>query len=630
MQYLRQSTASQSVLIGPFVDSTNGVDAETGLTVANTDVRLSANGGNMAAKNSGGGTHDEAGWYAITLDATDTATVGRLQLSVAVAGALPVFAEFQVLEEAVYDALFASSAPGYVANAPVNVAQFGGTNGAFSAGRPEVNATHWGGTAVASAVVSANAVQISGDGAAADNAEAFFDGTGYAGTNNVIPTVTNLTNLPAAAATAAELAKVPKSDGTATWNATALASINAEADAAIETYHLDHLLAADYDPASKPGVSTALLNELVESDSGVSRFTANALEQAPTGGSAPTAGEIADAVWEEAIAAHSGTSGSTAEALNAAGSAGDPWTTQLPGAYGAGSAGKIVGDNINATVSSRSSHSAADVWAVATRILTAGTNIALAKGTGVTGFNDLDAAGVRSAVGMASANLDTQLSAKQATFTSATGVTFPSNFGALGINGSGHVSRVTLADTVTTNTDMRGTDNAATAASLATTDGKVDTINSNVSTLLLRITSTLFAGITSLGQWLGLLAGKQAGNSTARTELRATGAGSGAFDETTDSQEAIRDSAATAANLATLQAAVDGKPTLAQILAGGDVDGFTLEQTLKLCLAALAGKLGGADTTEVTIRAADDSKTRITATVTAAGNRTVVTLDASG
>ena len=35
------------------------------------------------------------------------------------------------------------------------------------------------------------------DSTAADNAEAFFDGTGYAGTGNVIPTVTTLTNLPA-------------------------------------------------------------------------------------------------------------------------------------------------------------------------------------------------------------------------------------------------------------------------------------------------------------------------------------------------------------------------------------------------------------------------------------------------
>jgi hypothetical protein len=42
--------------------------------------------------------------------------------------------------------------------------------------------------------VLADSVAISGDTGAADNAESFFDGTGYAGTNNVIPTVTNLTN----------------------------------------------------------------------------------------------------------------------------------------------------------------------------------------------------------------------------------------------------------------------------------------------------------------------------------------------------------------------------------------------------------------------------------------------------
>lgn len=69
----------------------------------------------------------------------------------------------------------------------------------------------------------------------------------------------------------------------------------------------------------------------------------------------------------------------------------------------------------------------------------------------------------------------------------------------------------------------------------------LSTLQSDVTTLLGRITSTLFSGITSLGQWLGLFAGKQTGNSTARTEIRATGAGSGTFDETTDSLEALRD-----------------------------------------------------------------------------------------
>jgi hypothetical protein len=54
-------------------------------------------------------------------------------------------------------------------------------------------------------------------------------------------------------------------------------------NAALEALHLDHLLAVTYDPASKPGAADALLNELVESDAGVSRFTANALEEGPSG-----------------------------------------------------------------------------------------------------------------------------------------------------------------------------------------------------------------------------------------------------------------------------------------------------------------------------------------------------------
>lgn len=71
-------------------------------------------------------------------------------------------------------------------------------------------------------------------------------------------------------------------------------------------------------------------------------------------------------------------------------------------------------------------------------------------------------------------------------------------------------------------------------------------------------------------------------------------------------------------------------PTLAQILAGGDFDGYTLEQFGKLVLAALAGKLSGAGTATEVFRAADDSKDRITATVDSSGNRTAITLDATG
>lgn len=59
-----------------------------------------------------------------------------------------------------------------------------------------------------------------------------------------------------------------------------------------------------------------------------------------------------DQVWDEPITEHLN-AGSTGAALNAAGAAGDPWSTALPGVYGAGTAGFIIGTNINATISSR-------------------------------------------------------------------------------------------------------------------------------------------------------------------------------------------------------------------------------------------------------------------------------------
>ena len=61
-------------------------------------------------------------------------------------------------------------------------------------------------------------------------------------------------------------------------------------------------------------------------------------------------GALVAAVWDGAISGHT-TSGTFGAALNAAGSAGDPWATALPGAYGAGTAGYIVGNGISATFS---------------------------------------------------------------------------------------------------------------------------------------------------------------------------------------------------------------------------------------------------------------------------------------
>lgn len=80
--------------------------------------------------------------------------------------------------------------------------------------------------------------------------------------------------------------------------------------------------------------------------------TGEALNNAGAGGTPPTVSEIVNGVWDEDITTHSDPD-SAGEALQAAGSAGDPWITALPGAYSSGQAGKILGDNLNATISSR-------------------------------------------------------------------------------------------------------------------------------------------------------------------------------------------------------------------------------------------------------------------------------------
>lgn len=102
------------MIIGSFIDDTDFKTPETGLTIANTDIKLMKDGAASVNKNSGGATHRINGDYSITLDATDTNTVGELRVSVDVAGALPVWKTFQVIEEATYDLKYSSGATGDV------------------------------------------------------------------------------------------------------------------------------------------------------------------------------------------------------------------------------------------------------------------------------------------------------------------------------------------------------------------------------------------------------------------------------------------------------------------------------------------------------------------------------------
>src|SRR3972149_4390780 len=140
--WLKQSTAV-TLKIGPFVDSTDGNTAETALTIAQADVRLSKNGGNIAHKTEATScTHDELGMYDCPVDATDTGTLGRLDLVVAETGALVVRHTYMVVPANVWDSLFGADA------LQVDVAQWLGTAVATPtvAGVPEVDLTHVAGT----------------------------------------------------------------------------------------------------------------------------------------------------------------------------------------------------------------------------------------------------------------------------------------------------------------------------------------------------------------------------------------------------------------------------------------------------------------------------------------------------
>lgn len=109
MRFLRQST-SVDVPIGPFLDSTDGNTVESGLTLTQPDIRLKKNGGAWAQKNAAQTlSHEENGNYEVTLDATDTNTLGLLRLHVHESGALPVWEDFTVIPANVYDSLIGGS-----------------------------------------------------------------------------------------------------------------------------------------------------------------------------------------------------------------------------------------------------------------------------------------------------------------------------------------------------------------------------------------------------------------------------------------------------------------------------------------------------------------------------------------
>lgn len=232
MGFLKQST-TVILKMGPFVDSTDGVTAETGLTIAQADIQISKAGAAFAQTSDASPTttHDADGWYPIPLTTTDTGTLGVIKIQVAATGAVPVWETHEVVSATYFD---------------------------FVAG---------------TANAQADVIAISGDTAAADNAESFFDGTGYAGTGNTIPTVTTLTGhtaqtgdsyarlgAPAGASVSADVAAVKVEtnslDGTKIPDTISLANINAQV---VDTLDTDTLtLPGQEAPTNTPTMREAL------------------------------------------------------------------------------------------------------------------------------------------------------------------------------------------------------------------------------------------------------------------------------------------------------------------------------------------------------------------------------------
>jgi phage baseplate assembly protein W len=254
--FLKQSTA-YTFRMGPFLDETDGKTAETGLTISQADVRLSKGGGNFAQKNeSTSASHDEIGYYIVLLDATDTATVGELLVAVHESGALPVFKTFQVVEEAIYDAIYGASAD---------------------------------------LVTKVDAIDTVVDAILVDT------GTTLDGKINTIDTVVDsiLVDTAVIGSAGAGLTGVP-------WNAAW--------DAEVQSEVADGLAA--YDPPTKAELDSAFTE--IKGGSWASTDTLEAIRDRGDaawttggGGSAPSAAAIADAVWDEATSGHtsSGTFG---------------------------------------------------------------------------------------------------------------------------------------------------------------------------------------------------------------------------------------------------------------------------------------------------------------------------------
>lgn len=224
------------------------------------------------------------------------------------------------------------------------------------------------------------------------------------------------------------------------------------------------------------------------------------------------------------------------------------------------------------------------------------------------GLSTLTAAGVRTAVGLATANLDTQLDAlpTNSELTTALGTADDATLAAIAA-----LNNISAAQV---NTEV---DTAIADVGLTTTiTGRIDAAIS---------TRLATAGYTAPDNADIVLIKAKTDNLPANTTTTLSTLQTSVDDIPTNAELATSQAAADDATLAAIAAI--SVPTVADILAGVIEGSITFKGAMRLMLAVLAGKSSGGGTSTITFRDVADAKARVTATVTVDGNRTAITRD---
>lgn len=106
MQLLKEYTAT-AILIGPFLDETDGTTAEDAIAASDMDLDIYKHSDShplsqVAVANEP--SHIANGYYSLVLEASEVDTLGRLTVTADGVGALPVWHEYQVIASEVYNA----------------------------------------------------------------------------------------------------------------------------------------------------------------------------------------------------------------------------------------------------------------------------------------------------------------------------------------------------------------------------------------------------------------------------------------------------------------------------------------------------------------------------------------------